>query len=101
MAVEKRIKFSHYSIYSQFSGKTDDKNFMKRATITISITPGMKQYALRRAAEEFASVSDYFRVLVRRDNYIQRELTKYRNQDKERNSRELRASGGSERHERP
>jgi len=101
MAVENEVKFSHHRIYGLFSGKTGRENFMKRATITISITPGMKQFVLRRAADEFASVSDYFRELVQRDNYFQRQVTKYRNRDKERNSRELRASIGKEPSARP
>lgn len=52
---------------------------MKRETITISVGPLMKKFILRRASDEFNSVSQYIRKLVRDDNYWQRELTKERN----------------------
>lgn len=93
MAVENEVKFIDHEIYTHFAGKTaDDSSYRKRAAITISITPGRKLFVLRRAADWFAAVSDYFREMVRRDNCFQRQATKYRNRDIERDSCELRAS---------
>lgn len=54
---------------------------MKRETITISVGPDMKRYILKRASEEFDSVSSYIRKLVRTDNYYHRELVKKRNRN--------------------
>ncbi len=57
---------------------------MKRETITISVSPDMKNYIQRRAAADFESVSQYIRKLVLSDNYRQRELSKDQNRSADR-----------------